>query len=321
MSIGHLIIAALISAAPSAPDGIEKLPAPGWIRADGTGAVAELASPEAAEEHARLLSGEGSHEAASRAWENLVRRWPGAPGAETALLAAARSALAAGDFDRASGLIAEMRGRWPEGPTAARQEAVEIEVAEARLASAGARELDRAAARELKLAYREFNAYLKRFQAGTLAERAALGRARAAYRLGKVAKAVKLMENFLDTFPRSRLVPAVLHELADINSQRARGRSPENQELDRAATNLFSAVQYVKSSGAADGQRQVDAIQEAYDDISVRQAELKIEEARLYLRMKRPDSAQWVLRSVLRNYGETPSALTAAEMLEELSRE
>jgi outer membrane protein assembly factor BamD (BamD/ComL family) len=44
-----------------------------------------------------------------------------------------------------------------------------------------------------------------------------------------------------------------------------------------------------------------------------------MEEARLYVRMGRPAAAEWVLRSILRSYGDTPSARRAADLLEELA--
>ena len=63
------------------------------------------------------------------------------------------------------------------------------------------------------------------------------------------------------------------------------------------------------------------SIRETYRAIAARQAELKIEEARLYLSLEQKRAAATVLRSILGRYGDTPSAQAASKLLEELARE
>ncbi len=287
-----------------------------WIGASGLEAGAEKASPEGVMLWARLLAKEKSMAAASRAYEGLVRRWPGAPVAERALRAAARAALAAGQVDRALKLLRELGARWPEGATATERDRVEVAIAESRLAAAGAESLPhKKARRAAKIAYREFMAILRRQRAGPVAERAALGRARALHALGKIGGAIKALEDFLRAFPRSQLVRTARKELVAIRSRRARGRSPERGVLIRGRKNIGWDVKTVPQ-GSEDA-----AILKTYRAIAARQAELKIKEAKLYVRLKKPRAAETVLRSVLRRYGDTSSAARAARMLEELSEE
>lgn len=315
MPIAHTVTALLLALGAPGAAG-KRCPPPEWISASGAESGSERTGPEAAAAWARLLAGEGSYAAASRAYENLVRRWPGAPGAERALLEAARAALAAGQFDRTARLVAELRARWPEGETAAERDRTELSAAEVRLAASADPALSAGAAQKhAKSAYRAFGAILKRDRAGEIAERAALGRARTVYRLGKAARAAKMLKEFLQVFPRSKLIPEVRRELADIEARRARHRSVEPQVLDRARERVERAME----QAAADGGEPHQAIRETYRAIAARQAELKMEEAELYIRLKKPRAAETVLRSVLRRYGDTPAAKRAAELLEELS--
>ena len=93
MSVGNLVLVLALAAAAPVKKPAAKAEAakpasksPQWIGASGLEAGAERASPEGAMLWARLLARENSFAAASRAYENLARRWPGAPGAERALL-------------------------------------------------------------------------------------------------------------------------------------------------------------------------------------------------------------------------------------------
>jgi outer membrane protein assembly factor BamD (BamD/ComL family) len=291
---------------------------PVWLTAAGNEAWFESASPEAAMEWSGRLEAEGSHAAASRSFENLARRWPGAGQVEAAMLNAARCAVAAQQFDRAFKLVLEMRARWPEGARAVERDEVEVEVGEARLAAVAASRLTgRRAAREVKAAFRVFAEILKRDRAGPVVERAVLGRARAQQLLGRPGAALETIEKFLAEFPRSSLVPEARRMLAEVRSGRARERSPEFQVLAESREAAGWALdQAGQSRGGAESER---AIRETYRHIAFRQAELKMEEARLYVRMGRPAAAEWVLRSILRSYGDTPSARRAADLLEELA--
>jgi outer membrane protein assembly factor BamD (BamD/ComL family) len=311
---------------PAEPKRKKKPASPEWLLASGLGVRSERTGPEAAATWARLLAGEKSHAAASRAFENLLRRWPGAPQAESALLAAARQAMAAGQFDRAVKLVAGLRARWPEGRSAPMRDLTEVEIGEARLLAAGRKSFSARKTRsECKAAYRVFAAILKRDRAGPIVERATLGRARALYGMGKIGRAVKTLEVFLREFPASRLAPTARQQLAAYRSTRARGRSTESQVLDEEGRGIgwiYSGPDGKgKDKDKHKGEDEDDAIRRTYEAIAARQAELKIAEARLYLRLKKPRAAEWVLRSVLRRYGDTPSAKEAARMLERLSED
>ncbi len=319
-----VLLMALAVAAPAKKPAAEAKAAkpagksPEWISASGLEAGAERASLQGAMLRAGLLAKERSFAAASRAYGNLVRRWPGAPVAERALLEAAGTALAAGQHARAVKLVRELGARWPGGTTAELRDRTELAIAEARLTASRNRSLSaKRAKREAGVAYREFTAILKRERVGPLAERAALGRARALYRLGRIGRAVKALANFLKSTPRSPLAPTVCNDLAVIRSNRARGRSLERGELERIMEELdweLEAGRRAATKKPAD-----EAIRETYKAIAARRAELKIDEARLYIRLKKPRAAETVLRSVLRRYGDTPSAGRAARLLEELS--
>jgi outer membrane protein assembly factor BamD (BamD/ComL family) len=319
---GLVLLVVLAAPAGEAPETeAEGTPPPAWLSADGRESGAEAASPEAAETRARLLAAEGSFAAASRAYERLARRWPGEGRAERALLEAARAALAAAEYDRAMKLVAEMRSRWPDGDTAADRDRTELEVGERRLEAAGAPGASAQVVRgEAEAAYRVFAGILRRDRAGPIVERATLGRARAQQLLGKPNRAIRTLEVFLREFPASDLAPAAWRELAELRSGRVRNRAPEREVLAEAAEQIRIAESFAEKSGNRDAAEK-RAIEETWRAIAERQAELKIEEARLYLRMRRPAAAEYVLRSVLRKYGETPSAARAAELLEELTAE
>lgn len=313
---GLLVALAMLAAEPAASAPLRSAP-PEWLSAAGRAAAEEAASPEAALAWAELLAREASLSAASRACEGLARRWPRAPQAESAFLNAARDALAAGEFDRAETLLGEMRERWPRGELALQRDQASLAVAETRLEAASGGALAEASARrQAQLAFKSFTAMIERDRAGPCAEPAALGRARAFLALGNRGKAIQALENFLNAYPRSDLVPEARRLLAEATSTRARGKSREGDALAEARDSAEWARQQ-----AAPAPFGTSAIDETYRAIAARQAELKIDEARLYIRLKKPRAAEWVLRSVLRRYGDTPSAREAAELLEELAGE
>jgi outer membrane protein assembly factor BamD (BamD/ComL family) len=297
-----------------------KLPRPEWLLASGLPASEEKLSPKAAEEWAGLLAGEKSYAAASRAYEATLRRWPGGVNAERALLRSAHYAVLAGAFKRAAKLIKEMRVRWPEGKMAVARDRTEVEIGEGLLAGAtrwphGSRR----SRREAKAAYKVFAEILKRDRAGPIVERATLGRARALYRMNKIAKAISTVKVFLREFPRSKMTPEARRLLAAYRAGRVRDRSPERAELiDVTDQKTYIESHYPDPKGSKSKAGDA-AIRRTFEAIAERQAVLKIEEARLYVRLKRPRAAEWVLRSVLRRYGDTRSAKKAAELLEELS--
>jgi len=291
---------------------------PEWRLASGLPASEEDLSPGKAEEWARLLAREKSHAAASRAYEALLRRWPGSERAEKALLAAAGNAVAAGQYDRARKLVSELRARWPEGETAAARDRTEVSIGEGRLSeSIKHPHGSRASKSEAKAAYKVFGLILKRERAGPVVERATLGRAQALYRMNRVAGAIKTLEVFLREFPRSELVLEARRRLASYRALRVRGRSPEARILEESR----EQKDLIDSYSGDDWEKKADdrAIRRTFEAIAERQAELKIAEARLYLKLRKPRAAEWVLRSVLRRYGSTRSAKRAAEMLEELA--
>ncbi len=290
--------------------------APAWLGADGRPDAEQGASPASALAWADLLAAEGSYAAASRAYEGLVRRWPAAPEAPGAMLAAARSALAAGDHDRTERLANELRGRWRAAEHAGEQDQLLIALGESRLGEAlSGRQRPGDAAEQARRAMTVFGVILAQDRTGPLAERAAFGRARAWLAQGKTAKGIAALEQFLKDYPRSPLVPDARGELAAANTARVRNRSQEGEVLADAR----ESAEWARQGGAASPGPASDAIAETYRSIAARQAELKIEEARLYLRLRQRRAAETVLRSVLGRYGDTPSAEAAAVLLEELA--
>ncbi|MHC4916143.1 MAG: tetratricopeptide repeat protein [Planctomycetota bacterium] len=326
MQVIEILMLAALTAAPGklgsdgAPDALPGVDQ--WLSADGTEAGVDAETPESAGARARLLAAEHSWSAASRAYESIVRRWPGSEGAEAAMLAAAVSAVEAREFERAVALIREMRARWPESRAAAERDMAEVRVGEARLAWAASGQVSaREAAGHVRGAYEVFAAILRRERTGPAVERATLGRARSLYRMGKVRKAIKTLEVFVKEFPGSRRHAAeAWAELAAMRSGQVRGKARESQVLDKGMTEVGYAKSWLEEDGEKSGGDR-EAIDRTWRAIAARQAELKIDEARLYLRMKRPRAAECVLRSVLRRYGDTPSVARAAKMLEELSGE
>jgi len=310
---------------PSAPAGPPPAPgraAPEWLSAAGATGSEERASPEGALAWGDLLVAESSFAAASRAYENLVRCWPAAPQARGALLAAARAALVAKDYDRAERLAHELRSRWREPANALEQDQLVVQIGEARLGNALAGTLAPGeSGTQARRALAAFSAVLANDQAGPWVERAALGRARAWLALGKTSRGIEALEEFLKDYPRSPLVPDARAELAATTSAKARGRSPERSVLKDARESAEWARQQAAGSPAGAASEAADAIAETYRAIAARQAELKMDEARLYLRLRQRRAAETVLRAILGRYGNTPSAQDAARLLEELARE
>jgi hypothetical protein len=148
-----------------------------------------------------------------------------------------------------------------------------------------------------------------------------LGKARAWLALGKTARGIEGLEAFLKSYPRSPLVPDARAELASATSAKAHGRPPERAVLKDARESAEWAREGAALAPAGSPPSAADAIAETYRAIAARQAELKIDEARLYLRLRQRRAAQTVLRAVLGRYGDTPSAQEAARLLEELARE
>jgi outer membrane protein assembly factor BamD (BamD/ComL family) len=296
---------------------------PEWLDASGAPASGERASPQAALAWAELLAAESSYSAASRAYEALLRRWPAAPQAREALLGAARAALAAGEYDRAEALAGELRNRWPLGQDAPDREMLSLVIAEARLAGPGGAEpAGKAGEYQAKQALKAFSDILEREKAGPCAERAALGRARTHLALGSRSRAIGAYEDFLKVFPNSELVPTARAELASASSARARGQGNERAALDDARESTAWAEGQAKAGeGRGEAAEAEAAIRETYRAIAARQAELKMEEARLYLKLRKTEAAETVLRSVLGRYGDTPSAQAAAKLLEKLAQE
>ncbi len=290
---------------------------PEWLLSNGLPASEEDLSPKKAEEWARLLAREKSHAAASRAYEALLRRWPGSDRAEGALLAAAQNAVAARQYDRARKLVEELRARWLEGKSSVARDRTEVSIGERRLSeSLKHAHGSRASKREAKAAYRVFGGILKRDRAGPVVERATLGRAQALYRMNRIARAIKTLEVFLREFPRSDLIVEARRRLAAYQAERVSGRSPESDFLKRTGEQKG----HIQSYKGGNWKKNDDAaIRRTFEAIAERQAELKIAEAKLYVKLKKPRAAEWVLRSVLRRYGSTRSAKKAAEMLEELA--
>ncbi len=324
MQVTEFLVLALLAATPAGSgSGGKGDSLPGvemWLSAEGVESGAVRESPASLRARAEMLSAEHSWSAASRAYESVFRRWPASEGAEKDVLSAAKCAVEARKFERASRLVKEMRARWPEGETASERDLVEVRVGEARLAWAASGQLSaRESARQVQGAYDVFAVILRRERTGPAVERATLGRARALYRMGRVRKAIRTLEVFLKEFPGSRRHSAeAWRELAAMRSGQVRGKSSERQVLEEGLSQVKYARSWLGQEGdAAAGDRR--AIDRTWQAIAARQAELKIDEARLYLRMKRPRAAECVLRSVLRRYGDTPSAARAAKLLEELS--
>ena len=289
-----------------------------WLSADGREAGSEKANPDSAMAWAGLLVREESFSAASRSYENLVRRWPGAPVAEKAMLESAECALRAGEYDRAVKLVREMRERWLEGDLARKRDLLEVRIGEKRLAAIDGSGMGPGRIqREARAAFKVFAGILKRERFGIIVERATLGRARALYRMGSIARAIHTLEVFLREFPRSDLSEIVRRDIADMRSGRARNRSAESQVLEEQREDIDWILKEIADDPAKTSEKEI--IRETFKAIARRQAELKIREARLYLKLRKVSAAEHVLRTVLRRYGETPSAAVAAEMLEELA--
>lgn len=306
----------------AAGGGESPRPPPEWLSAGGRPAGEELASPEAAMAWAALLARESSFAAASRAYEGLARRWPRAEQAEGALLAAGRAALAAGEFDRAEQLAYELSARWPRGETALDRDGLVLLTAEGRLSAAAEGRLpERAAAAEARKALKSLTALLERDRAGPYAERAALGRALAWLALADRGSAMAALEKFLADYPRSDLVPEARRLLAEAASTRARGKAREPLEIRGALEGAGWAGEQAADGRGEEASEEVRAIRETYRAIAARQAELKVDEARLYLRLRRRGAAETVLRGVLARYGDSPAAQDAAKLLEKLARE
>lgn len=313
-------------AEPSAPGAKPpEPPPPEWLSASGASASEEAASPAAAQAWARLLDAEGNYAAASRAWEGLFRVWPDAAEAPRAALAAAEAACDAGNLARADALLAEARARWGHlDPVALHCDRIDVSIAEVRLRAASRSEVGPGQARsQARRALRSLQALLERDKVGPWSDRAALGAARAELILARHrrglgplfvnhrARGVAALEKFLKDYPRSELVPQARKELAAERASWSRGRSPERADLAGAREEIEWARQ---QAGAQEG------IERVYRDIAAREAELMIEEARLYRRLRQRRAAETVLRALLGRYGRTPAAARAAELLEELSR-
>ncbi len=300
------------------PDKVATLPVPEILGSSGLPVGAQASAPEDAKKWADLLAREGSFASASRAYENLARRWPGSAGAESAMLQASRNALAAGDYLRSHRLLGQLRQLWPKGSKSHQCALTELQIAESRIAVGSASGVaKKSRVRAAGVAYKTFCRILKRERAGEIAERAALGKAQALNLMEKVGPALKTLEAFLRHYPRSALVPAVRSAMARIRAGRARHRSSERHELQVSREGAGWALEAVEGQDPNTPVRQ--ALDETYREISERQAQLKLEEAALYLRLKRESSAHCVLLSILRKYGETKAAIRAAALLEELS--
>jgi outer membrane protein assembly factor BamD (BamD/ComL family) len=299
-------------------DKVAPLPVPEILGSSGLPVGAQASAPEDAKKWADLLAREGSYASASRSYENLARRWPGSAGAESAMLQASRNALAAGDYLRSHRLLGKLRQRWPQGTMSHQCDLTELQIAESRIVVGSApRASKKSRVRAAGLAYKTFCRILKRERAGEIAQRAALGKAQALNLMEKVGPALKTLAAFLRHYPRSVLVPTVRSLMARIRAGRARHRSSERHELQVSREGAGWALEAVE--GDAPGTPVRQALNETYREISERQAQLKLEEAALYLRLKRASSAHCVLLSILRKYGETKAAVRAAALLEELS--